>query len=113
MDLHEHLDRAEGLTSALGAALAAGNEPACAELLAARGDALAALAAAATADPAGRVRLQSRLQALVEADRVLQAAARDALAEADVAFHTGIAMGNRPRPSQEADALPTAVDRLA
>lgn len=113
MDLHEHLDRAEGLTSALGAALAAGDEPACAELLTARGDALAALAAAATADPAGRARLRPRLQALVEADRALQAAARDALAEADAAFHNGITMGNRPRPAHETEALPTAVDRMA
>lgn len=113
MDLHEHLDRAEGLTAALGSALAAGDEPACAELLAARGDALAALAAAATADPAGRQRLRPRLQALVEADRVLQAAARDALAEADKAIHNGIAKGNRPRLTHEADAQPSAVDRLA
>jgi hypothetical protein len=113
MDLHEHLDRAEGLTTALGAALAAGDEPACAELLAARGDALAALAAAATVDPAGRARLKPRLQALVEADRTLQAAAREALAAADSAFHNAIALGNRPRQAHETDSLPTAVDRLA
>lgn len=113
MDLQEHLDRAEGLTSALGTALSAGDDPACAELLAARGDALAALAAAATADPAGRARLRPRLQALVEADRNLQAAARDALAGADAALHSSITMGNRPHPATETEPLALAIDRRA
>ena len=113
MDLLEHIGRAEDLTAALGAALSAGDEPACGELLAARGDALAALAAAAAADPAGRARMAMRLEQLVEADRRLQAEAQNALAAAGAAFHAGIAMGNRPHQSRDVEPLTSAVDRHA
>ena len=113
MDLLEHIDRAEKLTAALGAALAAGDDPACLELLAARGDALAALAGATAADPAGSSRLQTRLHSLVDADRRLQTEAQSALAAAGAAFDLSIATGNRPHPGRDAETLPSAVDRHA
>ena len=80
MLLEESLTAAEEMTAALLGAVAAGDEPACAPLLAARGEALEALGASLAAAESGvRKALAPRLAALADSDRQLQTAAAEAL----------------------------------
>lgn len=113
MDLEDRIRDVELLTEALQAALAAGDDAACARLGDERGTALAALVEAAARDQAGVARLRERLQALRLADQELRTTAETLLAETGAALHASRAHGVR-RPAL-ADPSPgsSSLNRLA
>jgi hypothetical protein len=114
MTLEEHLHRNETLTAALRAALAAGDEAACAPLLARRADALTGLAdALRDASAATRQSLGPRLRALGDADRDVRLAAEATLARLGEATRAGFGLSGRPAaPAPDFDAIP-CLDRRA
>ncbi len=113
MDLEERILEVELLTEALMAALAVGDDDACARLGDERGNALASLGEVATRDPSGVARMRDRLQALREADGRLQQAAEAALAETGALLQAANARAAR-RPSHvDAAPRPSGLDRRA
>lgn len=114
MTLEQHLRENEDLTGALRAALADGDDDACARLLAQREAALTGLAGALRlATPATRHALKTRLASLGEADRDLRRAAADCLARLGEATRAGFGLAGRPAtPASSPDTIP-CVDRLA
>lgn len=108
--LDEAISRNEEIVAALLAALADGDDDACATLLEARKAALAALEAAlAQAGPSGRAGRLPRLEALVAADRDLRAAAGTALARAGEAFRARAGQA----PTAPGEPRPACLDRRA
>lgn len=115
MNLEETISDIEGLTEALRAALAAGDEPACAPLLQRRRQALLGLESALRAAGDGeRAALATRLSGLAEADLALRTAAETVLAQVGEAVRAGFGMA-RGRTGGLVDRVPqpTSVDRRA
>jgi len=114
MNLEERIRELEDLTEALRAAVAAGDEPACAPLLQRRGQALRDLDAALLAAGEGdRAALGARLRGLVAADLTLRTAAGTALAQAGDAVRTGYGMHGRAGGVAERGPQQVSLDRRA
>ena len=114
MTLEERIGDIEALTEALRAAVAAGDEPACAPLLQRRGQALLDLDTALNAARAvERAALGARLGGLVEADRALRTAAATALTQAGAAVRSGFGLQGRMGGGADRDPGPVSLDRRA
>lgn len=114
MNLEESISEIEGLTEALRAALAAGDEPACAPLLQRRGQVLLSLERALNAaDEGERTALAAQLRGLGEADLALRRAAETALAQASEAVRAGFGMRGRTGGKIDLGPQQSSLDRLA
>jgi hypothetical protein len=114
MTLEDRIGDIEALTEALRAAVAAGDEPACAPLLQRRGQALLDLDTAVNAaGESERAALGPRLGGLVEADRALRTAAATVLAQAGDAVRSGFGLHGRMGGSADREPGPVSLDRRA
>jgi hypothetical protein len=114
MNLEESISEIEGLTEALRAALAAGDEPACAPLLQRRGQALLGLESALKAAGEGeRAALAARLRGVAEADLALRTAAETVLAQVGDAVRAGFGISGRAGGKADRGPQNASLDRLA